>query len=184
MAAFLMVAAVVGAKLGKRIAPGKIIAGGTFLAAGGFLFFAFLDPRSTAFDIILPLSIMAFGLGLGMSHRPNLIASSAPEGKVGIASSVFVLVRNIAGAFGVAVFATILSGRIQNNVIKIAKHTVVNTHTPAIIKQVVALVILKAQVSAYGHIFIIASFFLFTGGIAALFIKVKNRGKKTVIIAE
>lgn len=174
MAVALMIGAILGAKLGHKINPGKIIAGGTFIAGGGLLLFSLLDPRSTAINIIIPLSIMAFGLGLGMSHRTNIIASSAPKDEIGTASSIFVLIRNIAGAFGVAIFATILSSKIENNVLNIAKHTIINSKTATVFREVVSLIILKAQVSAYGSVFVIASLFLFVGGIFALFIKPKK----------
>jgi hypothetical protein len=131
---------------------------------------------------------MSFGLGLGMSHRPNLVAMSAPEGEVGTASSIFVLVRNIAGAFGVAIFATILDSTIKNNVLNIAQNTLINVKMPAIIRQVSALIILKAQVLAYGHVFVISSFFLFVGGFFAFFIKIKDmeakRAAETEIMPE
>ncbi len=175
MAISIMIGAPFGAKLSNKIKVGKVIAIGTFIAAFGFLFFTLLDPRSGAIDIILPLSIMAFGLGMGMSARTNLIASSVPSDKVGTASSIFVLFRNVAGAFGVAVFATILSNKIENNVLDIAKNTIINSHTPIIYKTVVSLIILKAEVSAYADVFIIASILLFIGAIIALFIKIKNK---------
>jgi len=171
MAVFMIIGAIIGAKLASKINPGKVIAIGTIIASSGFFFLIFLDPRSTALDIIYPLSIMAFGLGMGMSSRTNIIASSVSVEKVGTASSIFVLSRNIAGAFGVALFATILSNVIKGNVLEIAKNTIVNSHLQSVYREVVSLIILKAQVSAYGDVFAIASAFLFIGAIIALFIK-------------
>ena len=178
MAAVMMIASVIGAKLGNKISPAKIIGWGTFIAGGGLMLFTFLDPRSTAINIIIPLSVMSFGLALGMSHRPNIIAMSAPEGEVGVASSIFVLVRNVAGAFGVAIFATILNSRIESNVLNIARNTVINSKLPSVFQQVAALIILKAQVLAYAHVFVVSSIFVFVGGFFAFFIKVKAKGKK------
>ena len=176
MAMLLMIGAPLGAKLANKIKPGKVIALGTFIASAGFLFLMFLDPRSSALDIIIPISIMAFGLGMGMSSRTNIIASSVSPEKVGVASSIFVLFRNIAGAFGIALFATILSSMIKNNVLNLAKNTVINSHNPLIYQKVISLIILKAQVSAYGTVFLIASVFVFMGAIIALFIK-PNKNK-------
>ena len=178
MAIFLMIGAPLGAKLANKIKPGKVIALGTFIAAVGFSFLMFLDPRSTALDIIIPLGIMAFGLGLGMSSRTNIVASSVPSDSVGVASSTFVLFRNISGAFGIAIFTMILTNTINTNVLNIAKNTVINLHKTFVYREVGALIILKAQVSAYGHVFAIASIFMFIGAIVALFIrsnKIKNK---------
>jgi hypothetical protein len=52
-----------------------------------------------AMDVILPLSVMAFGLGFGVSQRTSIIASPVPTNEIGIASSFLALVRNIAGAW-------------------------------------------------------------------------------------
>lgn len=184
MAFALMIGAVLGAKIANKISPGRIIAIGTFVAGLGLLFFSYLDPRSTAIDIIFPLSIMAFGMGMGMSHRTNIIASSAPKNEVGVASSIFVLFRNISGAFGVAIFATILSSKIENNVLETARNTVVNSQLPSVFRKVVPLIILKSQVSAYGSVFVLASVFLFVGGVFALFIKTKKKIKKAAVLPE
>lgn len=51
-------------------------------------------------------------------------------------------------------------------------------HKTFVYREVGALIILKAQVSAYGHVFAIASIFMFIGAIVALFIrsnKIKNK---------
>ncbi len=174
MAIVLIFAAPLGAKLGKRLSSGRIIAIGTFIAAGGVFLFSFLDLRSTALNLIIPFSIMAFGLGLGMSHRPSLIVSLAPKDEIGSASSLFVLFRNMAGAFGVAFFATILSSSMKDNVLNLSRYTIVNSKDPAVYQKVMSLIILKAQVLSYAEVFIVASVLIFIGGIVALFIDNKR----------
>ena len=59
MAAGLMVAAPVGAALMGRVRAGTIIGLSTLVSALGIFLFSFLDVRSTAIDIIIPLTIMA-----------------------------------------------------------------------------------------------------------------------------
>jgi len=180
MGLFLIIGALFGAKLMNKIRPGKVIAIGTLIAAAGFSFLTLLDPRSSALNIIIPLSLVTLGIGIGMSSRTNIIATSVSKEKVGSTSSIFVLFRNIAGAIGIAFFATVLSSTVKNNVLSIAKNTILNSHNPLIYQKVVSLIILKAQVSAYGSVFFIATIFIFIGGIIALFIKPKknNLNKK------
>ena len=53
------------------------------------------------------MSIMAFSLGFGMAQRTNLVAVVVRHEEIGEASAVLALVRNISGAFGVAIFSTL-----------------------------------------------------------------------------
>ena len=64
MAAALMLGAPIGGSLTGRVKPSYVIAASTFVAAVGIYWFSYLDPKSTGIDIMIPLAIMAFGLGL------------------------------------------------------------------------------------------------------------------------
>jgi EmrB/QacA subfamily drug resistance transporter len=175
MAFFIVIAAQIGSRLVGRFKANYVIFASTLMAGIGiYLFSIFLDPRSGPLSIIIPLSIMAFGLGVGMPQRTTAIANSVPENEIGIASGVLALTRNIAGAFGIAIFATILTNSVNSNVLSISQNTIINLKTPVIYGQVVPLIILKAQIAAYSHVFLISSIIVLIGAIAALFIKVKK----------
>jgi EmrB/QacA subfamily drug resistance transporter len=172
MAFFMMISAQIGGRMVGRIKPHIVIGISTIVAAFGlYLFSVFLDPRSTALDIIIPLSIMAFGMGFGMAQRTNAIAAAVPQNEIGVASSILALARNIAGAFGIAVFATLLNTFIKNNIIQTAKYTVVHSTEPGVIQQVMSLVVLKAQVSGYASVFIVSAILVFLAGVTAFFIR-------------
>ncbi|MFA5871631.1 MAG: DHA2 family efflux MFS transporter permease subunit [Parcubacteria group bacterium] len=178
MAFMIVLAAPLGGSLTGKVQPRYVIALSTLVAAIGLYLFSFLDPRSTALSIIIPLSIMAFGIGFGMAQRTNIIASIVPDNEIGIASSILALARNIAGAFGIAIFATILNNTTNSNVLTTAARSFVNLKdNPLVMEQFVSLIILKAQIQAYGKVFAVASVFLLIGAIAALSIKVKNENK-------
>jgi EmrB/QacA subfamily drug resistance transporter len=174
MAAALMLAAPIGGILTGRVESRYVIFASTLVAAIGIYMFTFLDPKSTALDIIIPLSIMAFGLGFGMAQRTNVIASVVDAHEIGIASSILALARNIAGAFGIAIFGTILTNRVYSNVLAINNYSVVRSKNPIDIQKYIGLVTLKAQVSAYDYVFLIASLIVFIGAFAVLFMKIKN----------
>jgi len=120
---------------------------------------------------------MAFGMGFGMSQRTNLIAVAVPTSEIGVASSVLALARNIAGAFGIAIFGTILDNSADSHLLNIAKNSfssslsqgLVNAHEYA---TAVGLMELKAQVDAYSTVFVIAATIILIGGFFAFFIKV------------
>lgn len=175
MAFFMMLSAQIGGRLVGKVKFHHVIFISTLIASIGlFMFTFYLDPRASAFAIIIPLSVMAFGMGLGMAQRTSAIASTVPEHEIGIASSVLALVRNIAGAFGIAIFATILENTINSNVLKIAQNSVLYKFDAATYQQAVGLIIFKAQISAYATVFKISATLVLIGAIVALFVKIKD----------
>ena len=77
---------------------------------------------------MIPMTIMAFGMGFGMSQRTNVVANAVPIQEIGAASSVLALARNIAGAFGIAVFGTILQNSTYTYIQKISQNSILNVH--------------------------------------------------------
>ena len=174
MAAALMLAAPIGGRLTGKVPARTVIFWSTIVAGIGIFMFSFLDPKSSAWAIVIPLSIMAFGMGFGMAQRTNIIASVVDKHEIGVASSVLALARNVAGAFGIALFGTILTNRIESNVISINSHSILNSHTALDIQKYIAMVELKAQINAYDYVFMWAGILVFIGAFAVLFLKVKN----------
>jgi EmrB/QacA subfamily drug resistance transporter len=168
----LMAAAPIGGALTGRVNPKYVIAASTFVAALGIYLFRGLDPRSTALDIMIPLTIMSFGLGFGMAQRTNVIAAVVPTEEIGVASSILALVRNVAGAFGIAIFSTILTNVTNSYVLKINAHSILNSTNPSDYQKFIALIILKAQVAAYAEVFVISAAVVFIGVITAFWINV------------
>lgn len=171
MAIGLMIAAQFGARLSAKIQPRYLTSFGMFWA--GFVMFLFwgIDIRWSAFDIVWRLFLFAAGLGLGLSPLTNAATSSVPLEEVGIASSVLALARNIAGAFGIAIFATVLSNSTTSHLLSIQKFSLINTHDPNQFQQIIPLMITYANVLAFSTVFRTATVFLLIGGIVALFVK-------------
>jgi len=173
MAFFMMLASPIGGALTGKIEPKYIIAASTLVAGIGIYLFTFaMDPRATALDIIIPLSIMAFGMGFGMAQRTNVIAAAVPNEEIGSASSVLALGRNIAGSFGIAVFGTLLTNATKSNILDVAQRSIIKISNTEIYKQAVGLIILKADISAYKVVFMWASIVLVVGAVLALMINV------------
>jgi EmrB/QacA subfamily drug resistance transporter len=184
MAAAMMLAAPIGGSLVGKVKPKYVIAASTLVAGIGIFLFSYLDPRSTALNITIPLSVMAFGLGFGMSQRTNVIASVVPTEEIGVASSILALARNIAGAFGIALFGTILTNTINSNVLNIAHQSTLGSFSPQNYKTFIGLIILKAQVAAYAHVFLIASVLVFIGAVTALWINVDKERVDVHVMVE
>jgi MFS transporter, DHA2 family, multidrug resistance protein len=186
MAVCMVLASPIGGALTGKVEPKYVIFISTLIAAIGIFCFTFaIDSRATAIDIIIPLSIMALGMGFGMAQRTNVIAAAVPPEEIGEASSVLALGRNIAGSFGIAVFGTILTTATKNNILNIAQRSVIKISDAQTYKQAVGLIILKADISAYKSVFFWASMVLLAGTFLALMINVpkeKMQGIKKVDI--
>lgn len=181
MAVFMMIGAPLGGRLTGKVEPRYVIVASTLVAAFGIYLFSFLDPKSTAIDIMIPLSIMAFGMGFGMAQRTNVIASVVPAHEIGIASSVLALARNLSGAFGIAIFSTVLSNTIKSNILNLSKFSTINAVSPTDMQKGIGLIILKAQVSAYGYVYFISAMILVFGAVLAYFMKTdKNAANQAV----
>jgi EmrB/QacA subfamily drug resistance transporter len=174
MAAALMMAAPLGGFFTGRFQSRYVIFWSTIVASIGIYMFSFLDPKSGPLAIMIPLAVMAFGLGFGMAQRTNVVASVVDPHEIGIASSVLALVRNLSGAFGIALFATILNLRTESNILRINSLSTLASHKAVDIQKYASLVIMKAQIDAYDYVFILASILVFVGAFAVLFMKIKN----------
>lgn len=168
-------AAQIGSRLSAKIQPRFLTAAGMFAGAFAMFLFAGIDIKWGAWDIIWRLFFMSFGLGIGLAPLTNAATATVPIREVGVASSVLALARNIAGAFGTAIFATILTNSVNTNLLHIAKYSLINTTNPSLIQEIYALMITKANIASYATVFHWAVFFMVIGGIAALFVKESKR---------
>jgi EmrB/QacA subfamily drug resistance transporter len=182
MAFGMMLAAPLGGQLTGRVQPRYVIFASTLVAACGLFLFTRLDPRSGSIDVMLPLFVMALGMGFGMAQRTNIIASAVPDNEVGIASSVLALARNIAGAFGIALFGTILNNVTNSKLVDAISLSTLNVFTPQNLAIFTTLISLKAQISAYHTVFITSGVILLIGAATALNIRVKERAGVKVTV--
>ncbi len=157
--------------MNKNVSSRKIIFWSTAGGALAFFFLSFIDPRSTAFDLYAPLTVMAVFMGFGMGPRTNAIAAAVPPSEIGVASSILALVRNIGGAFGIAIFATLVSTFSESNAIALSQNSIIRAITPAEHATAVALIELKAQVMAYSEIYMIAAVLVLLGAFTVFLMK-------------
>ena len=174
LAIALMAAAPIGGRLIGKVKPSIVIFASTIVAGIGMLMLTAIDPRSTALDLSIPMSIMAFGLGFGMAQRTNLVAVAVPKEDIGEASAILALVRNISGAFGVAIFSTILSNAVNGNVLSIARESVLRAapSNAAALHQFIGLIELKAQIAGYATVFEIAAWIVILGAFTSFLIRI------------
>ncbi|HVZ11652.1 MAG TPA: DHA2 family efflux MFS transporter permease subunit [Patescibacteria group bacterium] len=176
MAVSIMMAAPMGGRLAARIEPRFVTAGGMFLSAFIVYFiFSGIDIRWGFWDIAWRLMLFAFGLGVGLAPLTSAATSTVPLHEVGVVSSLLALVRNISGAFGVAIFATILSNSTTARLLDLQKYTIINSTNPTVIGTAMGLMAVKANVLAYSTVFHVAGILVAIGGVAALFVREQKR---------
>jgi EmrB/QacA subfamily drug resistance transporter len=176
----ILIAAPIGARLSSKFPPRYVIAFGMFISAFVMYFMmAGIDVEWSYWDIAWRLMVFAFGLGLGLAPLTNSATSTVPLHEVGVASSILALVRNISGAFGVAIFATILSNATTDQLVQLQKYTTITTNDPVVLQHVMTLMPVKANVLAYTTVFHDSGFLLLLGAISALFVYDKKRKTDT-----
>jgi EmrB/QacA subfamily drug resistance transporter len=172
MAFTMMISAQIGARLSVKLQPRLVIGAGMFLSACVLLFFfKGIDIKWGPWDIIWRIMLFAAGIGVGMSPLTNAATSTVPLHEVGIASSILALARNIAGAFGTAIFASILTNSIVLQVMNIQRYSLINTSDAALLSQIPYLIATKANVLAYSVVFQVAGIIMMIGAFSALFVK-------------
>ncbi len=170
MALMLHIVAPLGARLSYIISPRYVISFGMALSALGLFMLRNLDPAMTNGDFVLPLMLFGAGLGLGLAPLTAASTTAVPAHEVGMASGLLNLVRNIGGAFGIAIFGTMLNNFIESNVLTVAQNSSINTTNPAVIAQGMQLVVLKADLLSYGTVFEFATGAMLLGAVLALFL--------------
>jgi MFS transporter, DHA2 family, multidrug resistance protein len=185
MAVCMVIAAQIGGRLVGRVQPRYVIFVSTIVSSFGFyLFSIYLHAQASVWEVIFPLCVMAFGMGSGMAQRTSVIAAAVPREEIGVASSVLALVRNISGAFGIALFSTILNYSQKAKMLSIGQNSVIHTTNPAIYQQFIAAISLKAQIDSFDTVCFISFLIVFFGSFSALLIKVSKDIPDVKVIVE
>ena len=98
--------------MSERFLPERLCSLGLIINAVAFLSLSFLSAETTAFTVILWLSVLGFGMGLFQTPNNNLLMSSLPRQRLGVGSS-FVDRAGLGNANGAALAATLVSAQLM-----------------------------------------------------------------------
>ena len=98
--------------MSERFVPERLCSLGLIINAVAFFFLSFLSVETTAFTVILWLSVLGFGMGLFQTPNNNLLMSSIPHQRLGVGSSFLSIVRSLGNSVGAALAATIVSAQL------------------------------------------------------------------------
>ncbi|MEV0261670.1 MFS transporter [Streptomyces sp. NPDC050617] len=146
---------IVGAQLATRLlgrtGPRPLLVGGMLVSTAGFAWLSFIGAHgSYATDVLVPLMLCAFGMGLSMMPATVAATTGTARAEAGLASGLVNTSRQVGGAIGLAVLATIASHAT-------ASHLVSHPHDAA-----------SALTAGYGRALLVAAAFTACAAVGSL----------------
>jgi len=97
-------------KLADRIGERPLVASGLLLQAAGFAWIAVIAGPGLAYPAMLaPMLISGAGIGLALPAVTKAVVGSVPHADIGKASGAFSMMRQLGGAFGIAIAAAVFA---------------------------------------------------------------------------
>jgi DHA2 family multidrug resistance protein len=124
IAAFVVMP-VAGILMRKGVNPRYLLAVGLSVAAYAVWLMSNFNLQADVYAIIWPRVVLGFGMGLFFVPLAAATFATVPNEKMGNASGLFNLLRNLGGSFGVAIGTTVLARRAQ-----VHQNFLVETFTP------------------------------------------------------
>jgi EmrB/QacA subfamily drug resistance transporter len=153
----IIVGAQVSSRLVLRLGPRPLLVLGGALSAVGLLMFSFLGVDTGYWSgFFLPSVLITLGLGLSFTPLAYAATAGVPPSEAGLASGLVNTSRQIGGAVGLAVLATVATSR--------------TTHASAVVNRFVALT------DGYTLAFRVSAFIALAAGAAALLVPAKRTG--------
>jgi len=184
MALTMMIVSPLSSRLTTRFPARFSITIGMAIAAVAMYLLHGLDVRTTALELTFPMVLLAFGLALGFAPLTAAATTSVPSREAGMASGILNLTRNVAGAMGIALFGTLLDNTIENRVLDIGGATVIRAPAPDMGAMIPQLIVVKAQIEAYGHVFAAAAAVMLLCAFVALTVRLGARRPTQLEAAE
>jgi EmrB/QacA subfamily drug resistance transporter len=110
MAGMSFVAAIMSARIARRVGTKVAVGTGILTAATGLFYLHSIAEADTSYGmVVIGMCIISMGMGLTMSPATNSIMGSLPINKAGVGSAMNDTTRMLGGALGVAVLGTIMN---------------------------------------------------------------------------
>ncbi len=112
----MMFSAPLSGKLMGTIGPRYLVLAMSGAIVTGILLLARIDITSSTIEILIPLAIFGFGVGLGLPALTDTVMAAVPETDAGVASAVNDVSRELGGALGIAIVGSIVTSLYRGNV--------------------------------------------------------------------
>jgi EmrB/QacA subfamily drug resistance transporter len=111
------------ARIVERVGTKLVVTAGLLCASGGLFWLSSISLGGGYVDILLPMILLATGMGLTMAPATESIMGSIPRSKAGIGSAMNDTTRQVGGALGVAVIGSVLASVYRPHVTANLAHT-------------------------------------------------------------
>ena len=115
LALAMMVSAPFAGRLSDRIGSRWLIFGGLIAGAAGLFCLGHLTLETTWPDLMAPMVVIGFGVGLVMAPTTAVVMANAPPKKAGNASGIINTMRQIGSVLGVSILGAIVQNQLQTN---------------------------------------------------------------------
>lgn len=109
----MAVAAPISGYLSERVSPVLLTSTGLTMMMAGLLYLSTLNAQSVIWHVVIGQAIMGLGTGIFQSPNNNSVLSSVPAEKVGLASGISALTRNVGMVSGIAVAVSVFENKLQ-----------------------------------------------------------------------
>ena len=148
----LMILGPLSARFVERLGTKVVVGSGLVLTAIGLASMSRLTVTSGYLALLIPMLVMACGMGLTMGPATESIMGSIPRDKAGVGSAMNDTTRQVGGALGVAVVGSVLASVYRPHVIEHLRSTVLGTtaagHGPLADQANQAIGLIRGQLGA------------------------------------
>lgn len=116
MALGMMIGAPASARIVERVGSKVVVAIGLSIVTLALLLLTRLEPDSSYMAFLLPLLVLATGMGLTMAPATEAIMGAIPRSKAGVGSAMNDTTRQVGGALGVATIGSLMTSTYRSNV--------------------------------------------------------------------
>lgn len=106
--------------LSEKVSPVVLTSSGLSILMLGLLYLATLDAQSVIWQVAIGQAVMGIGNGMFQSPNNNSVLSSVPSNKVGLASGISALMRNVGMVSGIAVAVSVFESKRQQELAGLA----------------------------------------------------------------
>ena len=149
--------------MSEKFAPERLCALGLAVNGAALVFLSFLDPGSSAVEVIFGLGLMGVGMGIFQTPNNNLLMSSVPRHRLGVGSSVLSIVRSLGYSIGATLATIIVSYFLLISTGATSLQNLANSSGIAS-----DAVVLAAFLRGYHYAFLIAAAVAFAGALMSL----------------
>lgn len=149
--------------MSEKFAPERLCALGLAVNGVALVLLSYLQPGSSATEVVFGLALMGVGMGIFQTPNNNLLMSSVPRRRLGVGSSVLSIVRSLGYSLGATLATAIVSYSLLITTGATSLHKLTGGAAMAFDS-----LVLVAFLRGYRYAFLVAAAVAFAGALVSL----------------